>query len=65
MLFESECENLEIGKVSGGGVVHGGMGRGGVGVVKLCLFCISYFWPEKNLLNANVGPMGFITCRSI
>ena len=51
--------------MSGGGVVHGGMGRGGVGVVKLCLFCISYFWPEKNLLNANVGPMGFITCRSI
>ena len=40
MLFESECENLEIGKVSGGGVRlggmgRGGMGRGGVGVVKL------------------------------
>ena len=33
MLFESECENVEIGKVSGGGVGHGGMGRGGGGEI--------------------------------
>ena len=43
-MFESECENLEIGKVSGGGVGHGGMGRGGVGVVKLWKNILSVYF---------------------
>ena len=52
MLFESECENLEIGKVSGGGVGHGGIGRGGGGEImkKKIKGLFSISWHSKHFI---------------